>query len=164
MLSWCVICFFLCSSSSWSQTRPKSEAEKAVAALEELWLRSQRENNPDLIGPFVADKFVATQSDGKVIGKTEMLASAKASKYSSAEYGDVKVMVFGNTAIVTGFEKLKGTDSSGHPLDVNERFTDTWVDMAKGTWQCVASQQTTNSAPDANAKASVMHRRKIINS
>ena len=145
MLAWCVTCFFLFSNSAWSQTPPKSKAEKAVAALEERWLRSQKENNPDLIAPSVADKFVATQSDGKVIGKTEMLASAKASKYSGAEYGDVKVTVFGNTAIVTGFEKLKGTDSSGHPLDVNERFTDTWVKMSNGIWQCVASQQTTNS-------------------
>jgi len=139
-----VIGFFLFSNAARSQTPPTGKTEKAVAALEERWLRSQKENNPDLIAPAVADKFVATQSDGKVIGKTEMLASAKSSKYSSAEYGDVKVTVFGNTAIVTGFEKLKGTDSSGNPLDVNERFTDTWVKMSNGKWQCVASQQTTN--------------------
>jgi len=154
MLTWCVICL-LFSSSGWSQTSQKSEAEKAVEALEQRWLRSQQENNPDLIAPSVAEKFVATQSDGKVIDKTEMLASAKASKYRSAEYGDVKVTVFGNAAIVTGFEKLEGTDSSGLPLDVNERFTDTWVKMPDGTWQCVASQQTTNSASNANAKAAV---------
>jgi len=143
-LTRCVISFFLFSNVAWSQTPQKDKTEKAVAALEERWLRSQKENNPDLIAPAVADKFVATQSDGKVIGKTEMLASAKSSKYSSAEYGDVKVTAFGNTAIVTGFEKLKGTDSTGNPLDVNERFTDTWVKMPSGKWQCVASQQTTN--------------------
>ena len=145
MSAWCVTCFLLFSDSAWSQTPPTREAEKAVAALEGRWLRSQKENNPDLIAPSVADKFVATQSDGKVMGKAEMLASAKASKYSGAEYGDVKVTVFGSTAIATGFEKLRGTDSSGRPLDVNERFTDTWVKMPSGTWQCVASQQTTNS-------------------
>ena len=107
MLTWCVICL-LFSSSGWSQTSQKSEAEKAVEALEQRWLRSQQENNPDLIAPSVAEKFVATQSDGKVIDKTEMLASAKASQYRSAEYGDLKVTVFGNAAIVTGFEKIEG--------------------------------------------------------
>jgi hypothetical protein len=114
------------------------------AAREEQWLQSQKTNNPDLIAPAVADKFVATSSDGKVSGKTEMLVSAKSSKYSSAEYGDVKVTVFGNTAIATGFEKLKGTDASGKPLDVNERWTDTWVKMPSGKWQCVATHQSTN--------------------
>ena len=134
-----VIGFFLFSNAAWSQTPPTGKTEKAVAALEERWLRSQKENNPDLIAPAVADKFVATQSDGKVIGKTEMLASAKSSKYSSAEYGDVKVTVFGNTAIATGIFKGKGTDASGKPVVVNERWTDTWVKMPNGQWQCVAS-------------------------
>lgn len=145
ILCWCVICLSLSWSCLWSQTSPDRDAEKAVAALEQRWLKSQQDNNPDLIATHVADKFVATQSDGKVIDKNEMLASAKASKYSHAEYGDVKVTIFGSTAIVTGFEILKGKDGSGLPLDVDERFTDTWVKMPNGTWQCVASQQTTNA-------------------
>jgi hypothetical protein len=64
MLTWSVICL-LFSSSVWSQTLQKGEAEKAVAGLEQRWLRSQRENNPDLIAASVAEKFVATQSDAK---------------------------------------------------------------------------------------------------
>jgi hypothetical protein len=27
-------------------------------------------------------------------------------------------------------------------MDVNERFTDTWVKMPGGKWQCVASQSS----------------------
>jgi len=34
----------------------------------------------------------------------------------------------------------KGTDSKGKPMDDTERFTDTWVKMPGGKWQCVASQ------------------------
>jgi hypothetical protein len=41
---------------------------------------------------------------------------AKEMKYSSAEYYDVKVTAFGNTAIATGGFKGKGTDASGKPL------------------------------------------------
>lgn len=151
ILCWHVIFLSLACSCLWSQTPPERDAEKSVAALEQRWLQSQQQNNPDLIAPYVAEKFVATQSDGKVIDKAEMLKSAKASRYTHAEYGEVKVTVFGLTAIVTGFERLKGTDGSGLPLDVNERFTDTWVKMANGTWQCVASQQTTN-APASSTK------------
>jgi hypothetical protein len=64
--------------------------------------------------------------------KVELLAIVKSTKYSSAEYSDVKVTVSGQTAIATGGEKLKGTDPSGKPIDVSECWTDTWVKMPSG--------------------------------
>ena len=83
-----------------------------------------------------------TGSDGKVTGKAETLATAKATKYDSADYDDVKVTVFGDAAIAMGGFEAKGTDASGKPLDVHERWTDTWVKMPNGQWQCVASHQS----------------------
>jgi ketosteroid isomerase-like protein len=106
------------------------EIEKAIAALEGQWMESQRTNNPDLVAPLLADKFVNTSTEGKVRNRAETLAIAKATKYQSVEYPDVKVTVFGDTAIATGGFKGKGT---------NERWTDTWVKMPDGKWQCVAS-------------------------
>jgi ketosteroid isomerase-like protein len=73
------------------------------------------------------------------------LANAKATKYVSAEYEDVKVTLFGDTAIAKGGFKGKGTDASGKPMDVHERWTDTWVKMPNGKWQCVATQGSTNT-------------------
>jgi uncharacterized protein (TIGR02246 family) len=125
-----------------SQAQQTAGTEKAVAALEQQWLQSQKTNNPDLVAPLLADKFVSTNSDGKVESKAESLATAKATKYDSAAYEDVKVTVFGDSAIATGVFKAKGTDPSGKPLDVNERWTDTWVKMPNGKWQCVASHQS----------------------
>jgi ketosteroid isomerase-like protein len=138
----CVVGLVLLGSAAWTQAQKANGSEKAVATLEEQWLQSQKTNNPDLIAPALADKFVSTSSDGKVSSKTEMLATSKSTKYSHAEYGDVKVSVFWDTAIATGFEKLQGTDPSGKPLDVTERWTDTWVKMPTGKWQCVASHQS----------------------
>jgi ketosteroid isomerase-like protein len=60
-------------------------------------------------------------------------------KYISAENNDVKVTVFGHTASATGGFKGKGTDASGKPFDEDERWTDTWVKMPNGQWQCVAT-------------------------
>jgi ketosteroid isomerase-like protein len=96
-----------------------------------------------LVAPLLADKFVNTGTDGKVTGKAETLANAKASKYESIEYEDVKVTAFGDTAIATGASKAKGTDESGKPMDDHVRWTDTWVKMPNGKWQCVASQGST---------------------
>ena len=125
-----------------SQAQTSGATEKAVAALEQQWLQSQKTNNPDLVAPLLADKFVSTGSDGKVQSKAESFATAKATKYDSAAYEDVKVTVFGDSAIATGVMKARGTDPSGKPLDVNERWTDTWVKMPNGKWQCVASHQS----------------------
>jgi uncharacterized protein DUF4440 len=136
---WCVIGLLSLGSAAWSKAQATGGTEKAVAALEQQWLQSQKTNNPDLVEPLLADKFVNTGNDGKVTGKAETLATAKATKYDSIEYEDVKVTVFGDTAIATGGSKAKGTDASGKPLDNHERWTDTWVKMPNGKWQCVAS-------------------------
>ena len=99
-------------------------------------------NNPDLLAPLLADKLVNTDIDGKVTDKAVLLAEGKATKYDSAALDNLKVTVFGDTAIATGDFKINGTDASGKPFDVHERFTDTWVKMPNGQWQCVASQGT----------------------
>ena len=140
-LIWCFIGLLSLVSAAWSQEKQAGgAAEKAVLALEQQWLKAQRASNPDLLAPLLADKFVETDTDGKVMDKAATLADTKATKWNSAEYSHVKVTVFGNTAIVTGVFNGKGTDGSGKPLDVHERWTDTWVKMPNGQWQCVATQ------------------------
>ena len=136
----CLSVLLLLASAAWSQAQTSGGTEKAVTALEQQWMQSQKTNNPDLVAPLLADKFVNTGTDGKVTGKAETLANAKASKYESIEYEDVKVTAFGDTAIATGASKAKGTDGSGKPVDEHVRWTDTWVKMPNGKWQCVASQ------------------------
>ena|ERR1700722_18115091 len=122
--------------------QPTGGTEKAIAALEDQWLKSQKTNNPDLVAPLLAEKFVSTGDDGKVTNKTQYLADAKASKNLSAENEDVQVTVFGDTGIATGLWVGKGTDEKGKPFDVRERWTDTWVKMPNGKWLCVATQST----------------------
>jgi ketosteroid isomerase-like protein len=142
-LMWCLIGLLALGSAARSQAQANGGTEKAVAALEQEWLQSQKTNNPDLVAPLLADKFVNTEIDGKVDGKAETLARAKATKYETAEYSDMKVTVFGDTAIATGGFKGKGTDESGKPFDYDMRWTDTWVKMPSGKWQCVASHGST---------------------
>jgi ketosteroid isomerase-like protein len=143
VLMWCLVGLLALGSAAMSQAQTTGGTEKAVAALEEQWLQSQKTNNPDLVAPLLADKFVGTGVDGKVMNKTEELADAKATKYNSIEYEDVKVTVFGDTAIATGGSKAKGTDASGKSMDTHDRWTDTWVKMPNGKWQCVASHVST---------------------
>lgn len=116
-------------------------AEKAVTAAEHQWMTGQQTNNAELIAPLLADKIVETDHDGKVFtGKDAVLADAKSTVYSSMDYTDLKVTVFGDTAIAIGTYTAKGT-AEGKPFDLRGRFTDTWV-MANGKWQCVASHDS----------------------
>ena len=136
----CLLALLSLGSASLSQAQQASGAtEKAIVALENQWMQSQKTNNPDLVAPLFADKFVETTDDGKVRNKAESLAVAKATKYSSVQYEDVKVTVFGDTAIATGGFKGQGTDESGKPFNTHSRWTDTWVKMPDGKWQCVAT-------------------------
>ena len=81
-----------------------------------------------------------TNTEGKfLVGKAAAIADAKAVKWMSAEYTNVKAAVYGDTVVVTGIFNGKGTDAAGKPIDVHERYTDTWVKMPDGQWQCVAT-------------------------
>ena len=140
-LIWCLLGLVLLVSAARSQQKTGG-TEKAVEALEQQWLQGQKTNNSDLVAPLLADKIVVTQADGKVLDKDATLAFYKKTKWDSAEYTDVKVTVFGDTAIATGGFTGKGTDATGKPFDDNERWTDTWMKMPSGKWQCVASQVT----------------------
>ncbi len=120
-----------------------ADAEKAVAAQERQWLQSQKTNNPELLAPLLAEKFVSTGTDGKVTNKAQTLADSKTTHWTSVEYENLEVAAYGDAAVATGVYIAKGTDSKGKPMDEHERFTDTWVKMPGGKWQCVASHGST---------------------
>jgi len=138
----CLIGLLSLGITAWSQAQTAGGTEKAVAALEQQWLQSQKANNVDLVAPLLADKIVITQADGTVLDRTAALAAYKKMKWDSADYTNLKVTVFGNTAIASGGFKSKGTDAAGKPFDNNERWTDTWMKMPGGKWQCVASHSS----------------------
>lgn len=139
-LMWGSLALVMMLSGAAAQAAPASADEQAVTAAEQQWLKSQQANNVELLAPLLADKVVETTTEGKVIvGKDALVADAKSDHWSSAEYTDLKVTVFGDTAIATGTFIGKGTSGAGKPLDERERFTDTWVKMADGKWLCVAT-------------------------
>jgi ketosteroid isomerase-like protein len=139
----CLLGLLALGSASLSHAQQTSGASaKAVAALENQWLQSQQTNNPDLVAPLLADKIVATGNDGKVETKAQLLADAKARKYATAEYDDVQVIVYGDTVIATGGFTGKGSDASGKPFNDHDRWTDTWIKMPNGKWQCIATQDS----------------------
>ena len=118
-----------------AQGRSTAEAEKKVAALEAQWLEAQKMSDPNLLAPLLAEQFVNISTDSAESNKAETLELVKKAKFVSGEYLEVKVTVFGETAIARGVFHGNGADGA----EVLERWTDTWVKTGKGQWQCVAS-------------------------
>jgi len=143
-LVWCAVALMsLMVAAQTKDNKMGGGTEQAIAGLEQQWIDAAKASNPDMLAPRLADNFVNTGSDGKVIGKAETLAHIKAAKWETNQISDVKVTVFGNTAIATGDWAGKGTDENGKPVDAHERWTDTWLKMSDGKWQCVASHSST---------------------
>ena len=82
----------------------------------------------------LADKFVSTGSDGRVNDKAGALADAKKTKYTNAEYENVKVTVFGDTAIASYLLHLKTQQADKKVLDEVYQESDVWF-KAAGGWK-----------------------------
>jgi uncharacterized protein (TIGR02246 family) len=88
----------------------------------------------------LADDYLYTDEKGKVLNKTEDLATYKnrESKIESSEISDQKVRVIGNNAAIeTANFRVKGTNKEGKPFDNTYRYTTTWV-WRGGRWQIAA--------------------------
>lgn len=87
-----------------------------------------------------ADEFIYTNPDGEIRNKAQQLAFTRSSdlKFESAQSSDVKIRVYGKTAVMTGRFNAKGT-FKGENIDVRERYTAVWVKQ-NGRRQLVAEQ------------------------
>jgi ketosteroid isomerase-like protein len=99
---------------------------------------------------FYAEDYAYTHTNGVVLSKVQEIAQATSgeSKWTSDVASDLNVRVFGDAAIVTGLEILKGTAKDYAPGP--RRFSDLWV-KRNGRWQQLGGQSTIvapTTAPD----------------
>jgi ketosteroid isomerase-like protein len=113
--------------------------EARLLVLERMWNEAQVNRDSAALDALVAERFVNTEYDGEVSDKNKFLADIKDPlfKPSSVTIQDVKVTLYGETAVIIGNYHTKG-NYQGRPYDHFGRFTDTWV-LDDGKWQCVAS-------------------------
>ena len=94
-----------------------------------------------------SDDYTLINMNGQMSGKAQMVNAFKTgqTKLTSDELSDMKVRLYGNTAVITGKADVKGTlggkDATGRIM-----FTRVYVKKG-GSWQSVAFQQTRVSNP-----------------
>jgi ketosteroid isomerase-like protein len=127
-------------SQSWAQAL--GPAEQELIKREFAWADATIRPNAATLPEFYADEYISTDQDGALTNKSQDVTNLTSGAYKAAsiKLDDLKVHVYGDTAVVTGLAKVKATfngkDASG-PF----RFTDVWVRRA-GRWQCAATQST----------------------
>jgi ketosteroid isomerase-like protein len=141
----CVTGAMLFVGLSFIQAKPAVAQSAAAAAVERADKeRSEAISKGDVatIDKTTSDTYVFTDFTGRVSTKKELMDAFKsgAIKIQSQEPTDVKVQIYGNTAVETGKVSGQGT-RDGQDISGTARFTRVWVNHG-GTWQTVAFQET----------------------
>jgi ketosteroid isomerase-like protein len=124
----------------------KAEKEKEVRAVLDEIQKAVLKGDVEAATFFdkdLADDFTLIQGNGAVLTKAESLEGYRSgqTKHQKFDFSDVKVRIYGNTAVVTGIVtnvgEQAGVKNTGNPA----RFTRVFVKRA-GNWKQVLNQST----------------------
>lgn len=128
----------LSDSTLLAQVTSGSQVE-AVLAYERAACAAYQRNDAAALDSLIHDSYTLTDSKGVITTKADDIRDAKAKivEYSTFHNEDMRVRIYGNSAIVTGRTILKGKARDGTDVDVEVRFTDTVI-LVDGRWRIVA--------------------------
>lgn len=132
------------SNGLFAQTKGDKAAAKQLIQLEHDWSKADVKKDAAALNRILAEDWAGIDFEGTILTKAEALKQvglhSDATETESTELGDMKIRIFGNTALVSGTEieksEYKGEDSSGTYI-----CTDVFVRRG-GRWQAVSSQST----------------------
>ena len=129
-----------------ARTRDAASAAQAVQQQDQERIRAQIAADAVALRRIYADDFIGIGPTGVVRNKAEVLAdfTAHTLTYQSITTADVRVRVYGNTAVETGRSIMAGQDR-GKTVPGENRFTRVWV-MTDGRWQLVANHYSPMTA------------------
>jgi ketosteroid isomerase-like protein len=130
-----------------------TKAEQEVLAMEKQWNDARAKTDRDAFSRLIADDFVAFAPQDQVGNKAGVIKNYRAPNLEAIESGEVKVRIYGDTAVVTGWNirKWRILDREKSP---QERFTNVWV-KRDGKWQIVSSQWAVRKEPEFKAIAAL---------
>jgi ketosteroid isomerase-like protein len=119
-----------------------SGTEEELLKLEKQFAAAIVKNDPEAIKRFVADDWIIINADGGIIDKARFLDVIKsgALTHEMMESDDIRVRVYGDSAVVSAITRTKGKFMS-QEFSTEERATDVFV-REDGQWRCVLSQLT----------------------
>lgn len=133
--------FVLFTVNFGQQTGGKSKnakAEQEVLKINEEFDRAIVAQDAAGYRRILADEFIFTSASGTVTNKSQELAKVMSGdfKYESVKSEDLRVEVYGKTAVLTGRFNANGK-YRGNNFELSERYTAVFV-KRNGHWQMVA--------------------------
>jgi len=119
-----------------------NKIEQEILKLEQQWQDALVNGNAAPLETLYHDALIYTHSNASTDNKATYIAKIKsgATKYVSIKRDDIKVSIFGNTAIVT-CHWLVHAQAGGNQIHTDARFIHVYLKQ-KGGWQMVAHQST----------------------
>jgi ketosteroid isomerase-like protein len=110
--------------------------------LEEAFAQAIVSNNLEGIGRLVTGDWIIIDPNGEIVDRTRFFEVIKsgALTHEMMESEDLRVRVYGDSAVVTAITRTKGT-FMGEEFSTQERATDVFV-KRDGRWQCVLTHLT----------------------
>ena len=130
-------CMTLNTSSS--TIRAQGNAERELIAMEHKWIDVTVQGDADAFASFMAEEYVAVVANARIRSKAEWVEGVRSGglKYESVELRNLKVRLYGDTAVVTGEYTQKAT-SGGQDYSARGAYANTWL-KRRGRWQAIAS-------------------------
>jgi ketosteroid isomerase-like protein len=121
----------------------QNSAETQLLQIERDWCAAGLKKDAGALDRILAADASLVGIRGRMQGKSEFLADLKDTTSSVTACSDtnMKVRVYGDTAIVTGEATRSGTLKGAPYKDRRALWTDVFV-KKDGRWQCVATQST----------------------
>lgn len=131
-----------------SATRDPADTVRELLALHEQWATARIQGDIAFLEQFYGPELRLQVMDGSVVQRSADIdlfrrvakADAEVIRPSYIKDVDMRVTPYGNTAVVTGVEDLKGT-YRGQYGEMSLRFTNVMVHR-DGRWQLVSHQST----------------------
>ena len=124
---------------SWSQG---GNAEQQIKKLTDQVYAAMWKADTNSLQKLLADDFTSIHGDSTLLTKAQEIEKYKsgAIKYETNEIKDLKIRVYGHTAVSTSLSSSKNMRDGQQHIGTTRNIR-VWVKQ-KGTWKCVAYQTT----------------------
>ena len=122
-----------------ARTNQNRSVEQVIRQLDHERIQAQIGANAVALDRIYADDFIGIGPSGTVRTKPQVISDFTSGnlKFQSITTEDVRVRVYGNTAVETGRSTMIGQDR-GKAVPRDNRFTRVWVER-QHRWQLVAN-------------------------
>src|ERR1700732_398875 len=122
-----LLCLLALSLAGGPKVSAMAGVEDQIKKLEQDWAQATVKDGAAAVDQYEADDIISTDPSGRVTDKAQDKKDLSSGdlKFQSLEVSDLRVRVYGDTAVAAGTAALKSTFKQPD-ISVTYRSTDTW--------------------------------------